>query len=181
MSRVGRAPISFEKTVQVNISPENLVTVKGPKVSESVHVRPEIKVNVADGTITLTRKDDSQTSRSLHGLSRALLQNAVTGVTTGFTKTLELVGVGYRAQVAGKKLELTLGFSHPIKYEIPDGITMKVDKNTTLHVSGSSKEKVGQVAAKIRDYRKPEPFLGKGVKYKDEYIRRKAGKAGAKK
>ena len=180
MSRVGKAPIQIGDKAQVSVTGENEVVVKGPKVTLTVPMRPNVKATIADGVVTLTRNDDTRESRALHGLYRALVQNAVTGVTTGFTKTLELVGVGYRANVSGKNLELSLGYSHPINFPIPDGIEAKVEKQTTVHISGASKELVGQVAAKIRSFRPPEPFLGKGVKYSDEYIRRKAGKSAGK-
>jgi len=180
MSRVGRSPVIISQGVNVTITPKNEVVIKGTKASKTIRMRPEIAAKVDGNQILLTRKDDEQNSRALHGLYRALIQNAVTGVTTGFTRSLELVGVGYRANVAGKKLELSLGYSHPIAYAIPDGIEVKVEKSTLVHIMGSDKELVGQVAAKVRGFRPPEPFLGKGVKYSDERIRRKAGKAGAK-
>jgi large subunit ribosomal protein L6 len=166
--------------VQVTVTPANEVTVKGAKASQTIKMRPEIKAKVEGNQVVLTRTSDDQEPRALHGLYRALIQNAVTGVQTGFKKSLDLVGVGYRANVAGKKLELSLGFSHPVVFEIPDGIEIKVDKQTAIHITGANKAQVGQVAAKIRSYKPPEPFLGKGVKYSDEHIRRKAGKAGAK-
>ena len=180
MSRIGRSPVIFESGVQVTVTPQNEVVVKGAKASQKVPMRPEVKAKVEGNQILLSRTDDSRTSRSLHGLYRALVQNAVTGVSRGFSKNLELVGVGYRANVSGKKLEMTLGYSHPVVFEIPEGIEVKVEKQTQLTVSGASKELVGQVAAKIRGFKAPEPYLGKGVKYSDERIRRKAGKAGAK-
>ena len=180
MSRVGKAPVFFEKEVQVNISPENLVTIKGAKTSQSVQVKPSITVKVEDNSIVLTRANDEPQNRAFHGLYRALIQNAVTGVTKGWSKSLELNGVGYRSSVSGKKLELNLGYSHPITYNIPDGIEVKVDKQTKVIISGADRGLVGQVAAKIRDYRPPEPYLGKGVKYSDEHIRRKAGKSAGK-
>lgn len=166
--------------VQVTVTPQNEVVVKGAKTSQTVKMRPEVKAKVEGNQVVLTRSNDERSARALHGLYRALVQNAVTGVSTGFSKTLELVGVGYRGNVSGKKLELTLGFSHPIVFEIPDGIEIRVDKSTTIHVNGANKALVGQVAAKIRGFRPPEPFLGKGVKYANEHIKRKAGKAGAK-
>ncbi len=166
--------------VNVTVTPANEVVVKGAKASQTVKMRPQIKAKVEGNQVILTRTNDENETAALHGLYRALIQNAVTGVQTGFAKTLELVGVGYRANVAGKKLELSLGFSHPVVFAIPDGIDIKVDKQTTIHVSGPDKAQVGQVAAKIRGFKPPEPFLGKGVKYSDEHIRRKAGKAGAK-
>jgi large subunit ribosomal protein L6 len=143
-------------------------------------MRPEITAKLENGQITLTRKDDTQAVRALHGLYRALVQNAVTGVSSGFSRSLDLVGVGYRAAVSGKKLELSLGYSHPINFPIPDGIEIKVEKQTNILISGPSKELVGQVAAKIRGFRPPEPYLGKGVKYTDEKLRRKEGKSAGK-
>lgn len=179
MSRIGKNPVIVDKAVQVNIA-ANIVTVKGAKHSLSVPVRPEVKVEFADGQIVLKRKDDSRTAKSLHGLYRALLQNAVTGVTKGFTRTLILNGVGYRAAVKGRSLELSLGFSHPIEFAIPAGIEIAVDKQTTINITGPDKGLVGQVAAKIRSFREPEPYLGKGIRYSDETIRRKAGKSAGK-
>ncbi len=180
MSRIGRAPVIFDKAVQVTVNANNEVVVKGAKATETIKMRPEIKAEVKGQEIVLTRKSDLKAVRALHGLYRAQVQNAVTGVTKGFTKALELVGVGYRAGVKGKQLELTLGFSHPIVYDIPTGIEIKVEKQTLVSVIGSNRALVGQVAADIRDFKPPEPYLGKGVKYQDEHIRRKAGKAAGK-
>jgi large subunit ribosomal protein L6 len=180
MSRVGRSPVVIGNGVQVTVSPANEVSVKGAKASMKVAMRPEIMAKVENNQIVFTRKDESAQSRALHGLYRALVQNAMTGVTTGFTKSLDLVGVGYRAAVSGKKLELSLGFSHPIHFPIPEGIEVKVEKQTQISVTGASRELVGQVAAKIRGFRPPEPYLGKGVKYSDEKIRRKEGKSAGK-
>jgi large subunit ribosomal protein L6 len=181
MSRVGRSPIFFDKPVTVTVSPTNEVVVKGQKNTMNVRVRPEVLVTIEEGKIVLAAKNKAPTTRAYHGLFRALIQNAVTGVTKGWTRELELNGVGYRASVAGKKLELTLGYSHPVSYAIPQGIEIAVEKQTKIAVTGPNREQVGQVAAKIRSFRPPEPYLGKGVKYADEKIRRKAGKsAGAK-
>ncbi|RYX78277.1 50S ribosomal protein L6 [bacterium] len=180
MSRIGRAPVTVGNGVQVNVTSANEVVVKGAKYSQKVAMRPEITAKFENGQIVLTRKDETQSSRSLHGLYRALIQNAVTGVSTGFTKSLDLVGVGYRAAVQGKKLELSLGYSHPISFPIPEGIEMKVEKQTNIQITGASKELVGQVAAKIRGFRPPEPYLGKGVKYTDEKLKRKEGKSAGK-
>lgn len=180
MSRVGKAPVFFEKDVQVTLTASNEVVVKGPKTSQTVKVHPSINVAVEDNMVVFTRTNDEPQTRAFHGLYRALVQNMVTGVSRGWSKELELNGVGYRAAVSGKKLELNLGYSHPIIYPIPDGIEVKVDKQTKVSVSGASRELVGQVAAKIRGFRPPEPFLGKGVKYADEHIRRKAGKSAGK-
>lgn len=180
MSRVGRAPVFFEKPVSVSVSGQNEVVVKGQKHTMTVKVRPEIKVKVEEGKVILSTESKAPTARAYHGLYRALIQNAVTGVGKGWTKDLELNGVGYRAAVSGKKLELTLGYSHPVVYMIPNGIEIAVDKQTKISVTGPNREQVGQVAAKIRSFRPPEPYLGKGVKYADERIRRKAGKSAAK-
>lgn len=180
MSRVGRSPVVIANGVQVTVSPANEVVVKGAKATMKVAMRPEIIAKVENNQIVLSRKDESAQSRAMHGLYRALVQNAMTGVTTGFTKSLDLVGVGYRAAVSGKKLELSLGFSHPIHFPIPEGIEVKVEKQTQISVTGASRELVGQVAAKIRGFRPPEPYLGKGVKYSDEKLRRKEGKSAGK-
>jgi large subunit ribosomal protein L6 len=180
MSRIGKAAIYFDKAVQITVQPDNSVTVKGAKATQTVPVRKTVGVKVEDGKIILTRTNEDKETRALHGVYRSLIQNAVTGVTKGWSKSLDLVGVGYRANVAGKNLEMSLGYSHPIKFAIPDGIEIKVEKQTNIQVSGASRELVGQVAAKIRGYREPEPYLGKGVKYSDEKIRKKAGKPAGK-
>lgn len=180
MSRVGKVPVYFEKDVQVTVTPDNEVVVKGGKSSLTIKMQPSITAKVEDGKVVFVRGNDEKQTRAFHGLYRALVQNAVTGVSKGWSKSLELNGVGYRAAVKGKDLELNLGYSHPIKYPIPQGIEAKVDKNTKVTVSGVNRELVGQVAADIRALRPPEPFLGKGVKYSDEHIRRKAGKSAGK-
>ena len=180
MSRVGKAPVYFDKSTQVTVTPSNEVVVKGAKHSMTIKLRPQITAQIDAGKIVLNRKDEERTTRAFHGLYRALVQNAVTGVSKGWSRSLDLNGVGYRAQVSGKKLELTLGFSHPVIYEIPQGVEIAVEKQTKISVSGPNRELVGQVAAKIRTFRPPEPYLGKGVKYSDETIRRKAGKSAAK-
>jgi large subunit ribosomal protein L6 len=179
MSRIGKYPVNFDDKVQVNIT-NNVVTVKGAKSSLKYTLDQRITAKLDGKTVVLTRADDTTESRSLHGLYKVLIQNAVSGVSTGFSKSLELHGVGYRANVQGKKLELSLGFSHPILFEIPEGIEIKVDKQITIAVSGADKALVGQVAAKIRSFRPPEPYLGKGVRYAGEHIRRKAGKSAGK-
>lgn len=178
MSRVGKAPVFFDKAVQVTVTPKNEVVVKGAKTSLTIRLRPEVTAKIEDGKVLFDCKDDL--SQKFRGLSRALVQNAVTGVTKGWTKELELNGVGYRASVSGKKLELSLGFSHPVHFQIPEGIEVKVDKQTRVIVSGPDRAQVSQVASQIRGFRPPEPYLGKGVKYSDEHIRRKAGKAAGK-
>jgi len=180
MSRIGNAPITIPSGVDVNISGPS-VTVKGPKGSLTRQLVGGISVRQADGQITVERPDDNRESRSLHGLSRALLNNMVLGVTEGFTKELEIVGVGYRAELKGPSaLRLNLGFSHPVDFQAPDGVTFEVPVQTRVIVKGIDKETVGQVAANIRSIRKPEPYKGKGVRYLDERILRKAGKAGKK-
>lgn len=179
MSRIGKYPVILDEKVNAEIK-ENVVTIKGVKSAISYNIDKSIKVAIDNKKLILTRSDDSSKSRSLHGLYKVLLQNAVVGVTKGFTKSLELHGVGYRAAVTGSKLELSLGFSHPINFEIPAGIEIKVEKQTTVSVTGSDKSQVGQIAAKIRSFRPPEPYLGKGVRYAGEVLRRKAGKSAGK-
>jgi len=180
MSRIGKAPVIFDDKVQVSVTPKNEVIIKGAKSSLNIAMKPAISAKLEGKKVVLSRSDDSKESKALHGLYRSLIQNAVIGVTKGFTKSLELHGVGYRANVAGKKLELSLGFSHPVIYDIPEGIEIKVDKQTTINITGASRELVGQVAAKVRGFRPPEPYLGKGVRYAGEHIRRKAGKSAGK-
>ena len=179
MSRIGKVPVAFGPKVQVTVV-DNEIKVKGSGVTQAIKMSSAISASIQDGTIVLTRKDDSKTSRSLHGLYRSLTQNAVTGVTSGWTKTLEMKGVGYRATIKGKSLELNLGYSHPIVLQLPEHIEAKVEKQTTVHIKGPDKQAVGQFAAKIRAFRPPEPYLGKGVRYTNEIIRRKAGKTGGK-
>ncbi len=180
MSRIGRSPVFVDDKTQVSVKPKNEVFVKGAKTSLTIKMRPEVSAKLDGNRVVLTRKDESKQSKALHGLYRALIQNAVIGVSKGFTKTLELQGVGYRANVQGKKLELSLGFSHPVVFQIPDGIEIKVEKQTAIAITGANREQVGQVAAKVRSFRPPEPYLGKGVRYSDEKIRRKAGKSASK-
>jgi large subunit ribosomal protein L6 len=179
MSRIGKLPIELPQGVEVKIS-EHDVTVKGALGTETVHIRPEINVKVEDGHIVVTRVDDSRQARSLHGLSRTLIANAVYGVTKGFEKKLEIQGVGYRANMEGQNLNLALGYSHPVLVVPPQGITISVEKNTLISVKGTNKQTVGDVAAEIRGKRPPEVYKGKGIRYEGEYIRRKAGKAGKK-
>jgi large subunit ribosomal protein L6 len=180
MSRIGKAPVYFDDKVQVTVTPANEVVVKGGKNALTIKMRPEVAAALDGKKVVLTRKADTKEAKSLHGMYRALIQNAVTGVGKGFSKSLELHGVGYRANVSGKKLELSLGFSHPVVFDIPEGIEIKVDKQTNIAVTGADRGLVGQVAAKIRSFRPPEPYLGKGVRYADEHIRRKAGKSAGK-
>lgn len=179
MSRIGKYPVNIDDKVQVTVAGQ-LVTVKGAKSALKYDLDSRITAKLDGKTVVLTRADDSKESKSLHGLYKVLLQNAVTGLATGFSKGLELHGVGYRANVQGKKLELSLGYSHPIHFDIPEGIEIKVDKQTNVTVTGADKALVGQVAAKIRGFRPPEPYLGKGVRYAGEHIRRKAGKSAGK-
>jgi large subunit ribosomal protein L6 len=181
MSRIGRAPIAIPTGVEVKIDENNTVAVKGPKGSISRKIHPRIKAQVEGSVIHVTRHDDEKESRSLHGLSRTLIANMVTGVTTGFSKTLEVNGVGYRAAKEGKKLIMNLGYSHQVIVEEKDGIKIDVPTPNTVVVSGIDKELVGQFAADVRKKRMPEPYKGKGIKYANEVIRRKEGKTGAKK
>ncbi len=177
MSRIGRLPIQVPSGVEVTID-GRLVTVKGPKGTLSHNVAPPIAVAQSDGVVTVTRPDDEGTNRALHGLSRTLIANMVTGVTQGYRKTLEIVGVGYRVQARGANLEFALGYSHPVPVVPPDGIKFTVETPTRLTVEGIDKQQVGEVAANIRKLRKPDPYKGKGVRYQGEQIRRKVGKAG---
>lgn len=180
MSRVGRMPIDIPAGVSVSLNVP-VITVKGPKGELTRTLHQDIKVSVADNVITVERPSDEKNHRALHGLTRALVANMVIGVTEGFKKELEIVGVGYRAQMKGNKLALTLGFSHPLELEAPEGIKIECPSATSIVISGANKEHVGEFAAKVRGYRLPEPYKGKGIKYVGEHIRRKAGKAGTKK
>jgi len=178
VSRVGRKPIPIVKGVTVT-KKGDAVVVKGPKGELSAKVHPEITIDVDQSTVHVSRHADDGAHRALHGLWRALIQNMISGVTNGYSKKLEIVGVGYRAEMRGKKLQLMLGFSHPILFGPPDGITIEAPTQTSILISGIDKQLVGLVAAKIRSFRPPEPYKGKGVKYEGEYVRRKAGKAAA--
>ncbi|KAB2351824.1 50S ribosomal protein L6 [Actinomadura rudentiformis] len=177
MSRIGRLPITVPSGVDVKIDGQE-VTVKGPKGTLSHVVAEPIEVQLEDGTVTVGRPNDVNTVRALHGLTRALINNMVVGVTEGYSKTLVIQGVGYRAVPKGKNIEFSLGYSHPILVEAPEGITFTVEKPTQIKVEGIDKQKVGEVAANIRKLRKPDPYKGKGVRYEGEHIRRKVGKAG---
>ncbi|AIE82546.1 MULTISPECIES: 50S ribosomal protein L6 [Actinotignum] len=177
MSRIGRLPIAIPGGVDVSVSGQD-VTVKGPKGQLALSVAEPIAVNVDDNTVLVTRPNDERESRSLHGLTRTLVANMIEGVTNGYTKAMEIVGTGYRVVAKGSDLEFSLGYSHTILFEAPEGITFTVTTPTKFTVSGIDKQLVGETAAKIRKLRKPEPYKGKGVKYADEVIRRKAGKAG---
>lgn len=178
MSRIGRQPIVLPAGVTVTVGEDNLVTVKGKLGELSEKIRPNITVKVEGNEVLVTRASDEKEDRALHGLSRTLINNMVVGVTEGYMKKLEIIGVGYRAQKQGTKLVLNLGYSHTIEFVEGNGITFEVPDQTTVIVKGISKQTVGQIAAQIREKRPPEPYLGKGVKYSGEYIRRKAGKTG---
>ena len=177
MSRIGRAPIEIPAGVEVTIN-GHVIDVKGPKGQLSREFHPEMQVELTEGAILVTRPSDNKEHRSLHGLTRTLIANMVQGVTEGFTRNLEIVGVGYRAAKQGNKLVLSLGYSHPIEVEPAPGIEIEVPAPTKISVKGIDKELVGQTAANIRDFRRPEPYLGKGIRYEGERVRRKAGKAG---
>jgi len=179
VSRIGKKPVEIPKGVTVNLE-GHLIKVKGPKGELQRNIHPLIKAEVAEGEIIFTRPNELKESRALHGLTRALVQNMVTGVTDSYKKSLEIVGVGYKAELKGKNLLLTIGYSHPIYFVPPDEVKLEVPAPTQISISGNDKELVGLVAAKIRSFRKPEPYKGKGIKYSDERIIRKAGKtAGA--
>jgi len=178
MSRVGKKPIQVPAGVKVQVG-EQALKVEGPKGRLETPVPPGISFSLAGGELACKRSSDARQQRAFHGLARALAQNAVTGVSQGFMKELDIVGVGYRAALEGKKLVLNLGFSHPVEYPIPQGIEVKVDKNTHLVISGIDRQQVGQVAAEIRGFRKPEPYKQKGIRYTGEILKKKAGKAGA--
>lgn len=180
MSRIGRLPVVIPQGVTVTVDENNLVTVKGPKGTLSKQMNKKINIAVEDGKVVVTRPNDEKEVRSLHGLTRALIKNMVVGVTEGFQRTLELVGVGYRATKQGKKLVLNVGYSHPVEIEPAEGIEFDVPAATQVIVKGIDKAVVGQVAAKVRSVREPEPYKGKGIKYSDEVIRRKEGKTGKK-
>ena len=177
MSRIGKLPINVPGGVTVNIDGQQ-VTVKGPKGELSLTVAEPIRVALEEGQVLVTRPDDERDSRALHGLTRTLINNDIIGVTEGYAKQLEVVGTGYRVQQKGAGLELALGFSHPVLVDAPEGITLSVEGNTKITVSGISKQAVGEAAANIRKLKKPEPYKGKGIRYAGENVRRKAGKAG---
>lgn len=179
MSRIGKYPVNVDEKASVTVNGQT-VTVKGGKNVLTYVLNSKITPKLDGKTVVLSRVDESKESKSLHGLYKVLIQNAVKGVTTGFTTSLEMHGVGYRGAVNGKKLELSLGFSHPVVFDIPEGIEIKVEKQTTVIITGADKALVGQVAAKVRSFRPPEPYLGKGVRYVGEQIRRKAGKSAGK-
>lgn len=180
MSRIGKQPIALPKGVEVKVA-NTEVSVKGPKGTLKQKLVDGIKISTEDGHVHVTVDENIAEASALHGLYRALINNMIHGVTTGFEKKLEMIGVGYRAAVQGKFLDVQVGFSHPTKVAIPEGVTVKVDKNTSILVSGADKQTVGQFAATVRATRPPEPYQGKGIRYEGEYVRKKAGKAAAKK
>lgn len=178
MSRIGLKPINIPAGVEVNLGEKNLVEVKGPKGKLTQRFSTEMGIKIEGNEILVSRSSDNKKHKSLHGLTRSLIANMVEGVVNGYSKTLIIVGTGYRAAKAGKKMTLNLGYSHPIEVEEVEGITIEVPETTKIIVSGIDKQLVGNFAANIRDYRKPEPYKGKGIKYENEYIRRKVGKTG---
>lgn len=181
MSRIGKKPVVIPEGVTVELLDGHKLQVKGTKGTLTEQFNPRIDIKIENGVILVSRKSDEKQDRSLHGLTRSLIHNMVDGVTKGYVKELEINGVGYRANMQGKKLVLSLGYSHPVEYTPQDGITLEVPAPNKIIVKGASKEAVGAAAAKIREYRQPEPYKGKGIKYVDEVIRRKEGKAGGKK
>lgn len=178
MSRIGLKPINIPSGVEIKLNDNNLVEVKGPKGQLSENISPEMEIKIEDGVLTIARPTENKKHKSLHGLSRTLISNMIVGVTEGYSKTLEIEGTGYRAAKQGKKLVLTLGYSHPVELEDPQGIEVEVPAANKIIVKGINKQQVGNYAANIRAYRKPEPYKGKGIKYAGEIIRRKVGKTG---
>ena len=180
MSRIGKMPITIPAGVEVKIEAGNLVTVKGPKGTLARKMADDMNIAIEDGQLTVARPNDLKKNKALHGLTRTLINNMIIGVTNGYEKVLEINGVGYRAQKQGKKLILSLGYSHPVEMEDPEGLESVLDGQNKITIKGIDKQKVGQYAAEIREKRKPEPYKGKGIKYADEVIRRKVGKTGKK-
>ena len=178
MSRIGKQIIKLEKGIEVSLGSDRQILVKAGSKSLNVPLPENLELKTEGETVSLTRLAEDKKTRALHGLTRALLQNAVTGLSKGWSKSLELNGVGYRAVLSGQNLELNLGFSHPIVYKVPQGIEIKVEKQTKVHISGVDRELVGLTAHQIKSYRPVEPYLAKGIKYSDEQVRRKAGKSG---
>lgn len=178
MSRIGLKPIDLPTGIEINVTEQNLVEVKGPKGQLAEQINPEMEIKIEDGVITVARPTESKKHKSLHGLSRTLISNMIVGVTEGYSKTLEIEGTGYRAAKTGNKLALTLGYSHPIELEDPQGIEVEVPAPNRIIIKGINKQQVGNYASIIRDYRKPEPYKGKGVRYAGEIVRRKVGKTG---
>lgn len=180
MSRIGKLPVTIPAGVTITIAAGNEVTVKGPKGTLSRKLSPDMTIAQEEGKLTVTRPNDLKRFKALHGLTRTLISNMVIGVTEGYVKRLDIIGTGYRAAKSGKKLTLNLGYSHPVEMTDPDGIDSAVEGTNKIIVTGIDKEKVGQYAANIREKRPPEPYKGKGIRYENEYVRRKAGKAGKK-
>ena len=178
MSRIGKLPVRVPAGVTITVEEKNVVTVKGPKGTLCQQMPAEMDIQLEDGVLTVKRPSDNKNHRALHGLTRSLLNNMVVGTTTGYAKNLEIVGVGYRAQLDGTKLVLNLGYSHPVVFEAPEGITYEVPAPTKIVVKGIDKQLVGQIAANIRASRAPEPYKGKGIRYEGEFVRRKEGKTG---
>jgi large subunit ribosomal protein L6 len=181
MSRIGRLPVALPAGVEIKVNDNNVVTVKGPKGELQEQISKLINVEINEGVLTVTRDSDDKEARSAHGLSRTLISNMVTGVTTGFEKKLQLVGVGYKAEKKGNVLVMSLGYSHPVEMEDPEGIQTEVTSPTEIVIRGISKAVVGNYAANVRKWRQPEPYKGKGIRYAGEVVRRKEGKTGAKK
>ena len=179
MSRIGRKPVPVPKGVTVRWA-EGAFTAQGPKGEHRERIHPEMTVEIRDGEVTVTRPTEAKRHKSLHGLSRTLIANSIKGVSEGFTKKLEIRGVGYKAEVKGASLVLALGYSHPVEYLVPEGIKIQCESPTLIAISGSSKQRVGQVAAEIRNFRRPEPYKGKGIRYEGEFVRQKAGKTAGK-
>ena len=184
MSRIGKVPISLPDKVEVSVSNSNVVTVKGPNGKLMQQIDPDLKLDIEDGTLTISRPTDQKRHRSVHGLFRSLISNMVEGVSTGFTKEMELVGVGYRAENQGQVLTMSLGYSHPVIFALPEEVKVETvsekGKAPLIKLTSADKQLLGQIAAKIRAFRKPEPYKGKGIRFKGEEIRRKAGKTAAK-
>ena len=176
MSRIGNKLITVPAGVEINISDSNEVTVKGPKGTLTRQFKPTMTIELEDGILRVVRADDSKINRQLHGTTRSLISNMIEGVTNGFKKDLEIVGIGYRASMTGNTLQLNVGYSHPILFEIEEGLSVTIEKNTRLSIEGIDKQRVGEFAAVVRASRKPEPYGGKGVRYKNEQVRRKEGK-----
>jgi len=177
MSRIGKQPIEIPSGVEVTVGDGNVVTVKGPRGTLTQTMHENMRIVVADGAVRIERPDDEGFNRSLHGLTRSLVANMVEGVTKGYEKSLQIIGVGYRASMKGKDLEVQAGYSHPVMVPVPDGIEFETHTPTQIVVRGNDKQAVGEIAAKIRKIRKPEPYKGKGIRYEGEYVRKKAGKA----
>ena len=178
MSRIGKLPINIPGGVTITVGDDNTVNVKGPKGQLSEKISPDMEISMEEGVLLVKRPSDDKEHKALHGLSRSLIHNMVVGVTSGYQKNLDIVGVGYRAQMQGTKLVLNVGYSHPVEFEAPAGITFEVPNPNRISVLGISKQQVGQMAADIRKVRPPEPYKGKGIRYAGEYVRRKEGKAG---